>query len=257
MSGQFFIPRHDRKVLRLVLAELPELCADLQDTLAKQARLGTRYGARSRGGSPAPIDLDAFELDNQIHNALVGWIRLVCEHRGLTIEAALGPVPWLPLEWVPGEFVGPVRPGRAPLPHNRHVTSAALAHWLYAHLVALALTPGSQDALREIQSLKRSAELLVCPPPEVLPPMDTARVRHARALNLNARGIAVLARDLGEEYRHLTQRRVHVLAEAGRIQPVPGSWRRGYPLLFCVGHVLDAHLALPIRQRHTRERVSA
>jgi hypothetical protein len=89
--------------------------------------------------------------------------------------------------------------------------------------------------------------------------MDAARVREARATYLSARQIATLARDLGDEYRNLTQRRVYALAEAGLIAPVPGPWQPGYPLQYLVGPVLDAHLALPIRQRHTRrtERVSA
>lgn len=260
MDDQFFIPRHDRKLLRDILGTIPALVEDLAVAITRQARLGNgrRYGLRSKAaGQPLPYDADAARVADELHAALVGWVRLVCEHRGLTWEQTLDPAAWLALTWVPGEFIGPLQRGRSPLPDRITPSSAELARWLYRHMVALAMTPGSEMALREIQAAARAAERVVCPPREVLPTMDAARVRMARALQLNARGIATLARDLGEEYRHLTQRRVHVLHEAGLIEPVPGPWRTGYPQLYRVGAVLDAHLALPIRQRHTRERATA
>lgn len=258
MTSQFFVPRHDRKLLRRQLADLPELCEDLHDTVTRQTRLRTRYGKSGPRAAPLPFDARAAEVADQLHAALMGWVRLVCEHRGLTIGDPARPAAWLPLVWVPGTFVGPLQPGRAPVAHSTP-TSADLARWLHRHIYSLATTPGSESALAEISTIVRAAERVVCPPPEVLPEMDAVRVRQARALTLNARGIATLARDLGEEYRHLTQRRVHVLREAGLIEPMPGPWKAGYPLLYRVGPVLDAHLALPIRRRHAGqcERVNA
>ncbi|MBF6291819.1 hypothetical protein IU454_08070 [Nocardia farcinica] len=223
-----FIPRHDRKLLRDILAELPSLCDDLTIAVTKQARLGgRRLGKRKRVEEPLPYDPHAAEAAEALHAVLVGWVRLVCEHRAI-------------------DYAGPR-------------STAGLARWLHRHLIALAMTPGSETALSEIQEAKRAAETVVCPPPGIVPVADPVLLAQARRMHLNARGIATLARDLGEEYRHLTQRRVHVLHEAGLIAPLPGPWRPGWPQQYRVGDVLDAHLVLPIRQRHARhdERVSA
>jgi hypothetical protein len=260
MTSQFFIPRHDRALLRRKLVTLPDLCEDLADSVNRQARLRTRYGKSGARVEPLPFDDDAEAVAAQLHNVLGGWVRLVLEHRGLAYAAE--PVHWLPMAWMRDTFVGPLHPQdrRVPVVQSyRPPTTAALARWLSRNFYSLATTPGSDTALREISDAERAAERIVCPPPGVLPSMDAARVREARATYLSARQIATLARDLGDEYRNLTQRRVYALAEAGLIAPVPGPWQPGYPLQYLVGPVLDAHLALPIRQRHTRrtERASA
>lgn len=260
MTSQFFIPRHDRALLRRKLRDLPELCEDLADSVNRQARLRTRYGKGGARVEPLPFDADAEVVAAQLHNVLGGWVRLVLEHRGLTYTDR--PVYWLSLAWMRDTFVGPLHPRdrRVPVVHpHRPPTTAALARWLSKNFYSLATTPGAETALREIAAAEKAAERIVYPPPEVLPKMDAALLQMARNMYLSAREIAVLARDLGDEYRNLTQRRVHVLHEAKLIKPVPGPWRPGYPLQFLVGPVLDAHLALPIRQRHTRRdgRVSA
>lgn len=216
-----FIPPHDRKLLRRILGELPELIEDLDDAAIKRTSLGLRYVTRSPSRSePLPYDPDAVAIADQLHNSLGSWVRLVHEHRGL-------------------DYLGPV-------------TTTAFARWLYSHLTALSFTPGAEDALADIQALKRDAEAIACPAVGILPTMNDARVIQARALYLNARGIATLARDLGEEYRNLSQRRVDVLREAGLIAPVPGPWQAGHPKQYRVGDVLDAHLKLPIRHRHAK-----
>lgn len=260
MTSQFFIPKHDRGLLRRKLAELPELCEDLAESVTRQARLRTRYGKGGARTEPLPFDADAEAVAAQLHNVLGGWVRLVLEHRGLSYTAE--PVHWLPMAWMRDTFIGPLHPRdrRAPVVQSyRPPTTAALARWLSRNFYSLATTPGSETALREISEAQRAVERIVCPPPAVLPPMDAALVQMARSMYLSARELVVLARDLGDEYRNLTQRRVHVLHEAGLISPVPGPWRPGYPHQYLVGPVLDAHLALPIRQRHTRRdgRVSA
>lgn len=263
MTSQFFIPRHDRALLRRKLGELPELCDELAESVTRQARLSTRYGKRGVRTTPLPFDADAEAVAAQLHNTLTGWVRLVCEHRGIAYATdPAEPVWFLPLAWMRDTFVGPLHPQdrRALVARERRPpTSAELARWLHRNFYSLATTPGAETALREISAAEKAAELIVCPPPGVLPPMDAARLRMARATYLGAREIAALARELGDPYRYLTQRRVHVLYEAKLIAPVPGPWLPGYPLQFLVGPVLDAHLALPIRQRHTRRdgRVSA
>lgn len=249
MTDQFFIPKCDRSLLRDVLASIPGALADLELTIAKQDRIEVNVrGRRPKrpGEHPWPLHLDAADARDRLHATLVGWVRLVLEHRGMTYDQATrDPDRWLPTVWVPGEFIGPLQPGR-PRP-LAPPTTAELARWLRRHIVALAMTPGAEGALADIQDARRALGVHVCPPAPRLPALDERRHAEARAMQLNARGVAALAAQLDERYRNLTQRRVRYLADHGHIRPMPGlSTAR----VFVVGHVLDAHLAVPIREKH-------
>ncbi|WP_228002154.1 hypothetical protein [Nocardia australiensis] len=218
--NHMFIPRHELKLLRELLREIPDLALDLGIAVTKQARLGEVGRSRKPrrpSEQPLPYHVAAADAAEELHNALVGWVRLTCEQRDI-------------------DYTGPT-------------STPALAKWLHRNIVALAMTEGSETALPEIRDAMQAAEWIVCPPmrPHAV---DQARIDRARKLMLNVSGIAALAKELGEEYRHLTKRRVHVLKEAGRILPVPGPWRIDWPVLYFVGDVLDAHLSLPIRERH-------
>ncbi|MFE4714803.1 hypothetical protein ACFRAM_28575, partial [Paenibacillus sp. NPDC056722] len=237
------------------LSELPELALDLAETVTKQARLGEVGRSRQQhrpSEQPLPFHVDAAAAAAELHNALVGWVRLVCEQRAVTYSQTVGePVAWLPLRWVPGEFVGPLRPNNAPALQPQPPTTGELARWLKRHIYALAVTEGAKECYPELHAIAKHAGRLVCPPAVDIV-VDDAKIARARKLSLSASGIATLARELGEEYRNLTRRRVHVLKEAGEISPVPGPWRPDWPMLFPVGEVLDAHLLIPIRARHAR-----
>jgi hypothetical protein len=251
MSNQFFIPKHDRGLLRDLLASLTPLLVDLEDTIAKQARIEIQVrGGRSKKPSvhPWPFYVEAAEARDALHASLVGWVRLTLEHRGMTFDRADTRQQWLALGFVPGEFVGPHHPDRArpTIVPAGPPTTATLVRWLYRHLIALAMTPGSREAYSELAGHRKALEKFVCPPTRGRL-IDRSRADEARALQLNARGVAALAAELGEEYRNLTQRRVRYLADHGHIRPMPGlSTAR----VFVVGHVLDAHLAVPIREKH-------
>lgn len=217
--NHMFITKHELTKLREVLAEIPTLAADLPVTITKQARLGeVGRGRKPRRPSeqPLPYHVDAARVADELHNALAGWVRLTCEQRAM-------------------DYTGPT-------------STAGLARWLDRHYIALAMTEGSETALEELGHLADVAHRIICPPPSPIV-VDAASLARARAQLLNPNGIATLARELGEEYRHLTRRRVHVLKEAGLIRPVPGPWLH---LMFNVGDVLDAHLLLPIRERHAK-----
>ena len=220
--NHMFIPRHELKKLKEILEEIPSIALELPTTITKQARLGeVGRGRKPRRPSeqPLPFHLDASRVADELHNALVGWVRLVCEQRAM-------------------EYKGPK-------------STAGLARWLERHLIALGMTEGAEGALDELGDLRDRAAKMVCPPAMRIV-IDEEKHQRARRLLLNATGIATLARELGEEYRHLTKRRVHVLREAKLIHPAPGPWRPDWPLLFKVGDVLDAHFALPIRERHAK-----
>lgn len=219
-SNHMFIPRHDVKVLRRLLHEIPELAIELGIAVTKQARLGEVGRSRKPrrpSEQPLPYHLGASDVAEELHNALVGWVRLVCEQRAIT-------------------YTGPT-------------STPGIAQWLERNIFALAMTEGAETALSEIQDAVRAAEWIVCPPMRETP-IDPRKLERARRMHLNASGIATLAKELGEEYRHLTKRRVFVLKRAREIEPVPGPWRPDWPMLFRVGDVLDAHLRLPIRERH-------
>lgn len=215
-----YIPRHELKLLRGHLRDIPELAEDLAIAVMRQDRYERGGGGHRRPSEqPLPFSIEAHEAAEHLHTVLGGWARLICEHRGR-------------------HYDGPD-------------TTPGLARWLMRNLEALAMTEGAETALAEIRDAVRTAERIACPPPEIVH-IDADRHDQARALWLNASGIAALARELGDEYRHLTRRRVHVLAEAGLIKPVPGPWHPRWPTQWVVGEVLDAHLQLPIRRRHTR-----
>ncbi|MEU1432153.1 hypothetical protein ABZ412_34305 [Nocardia sp. NPDC005746] len=217
-----FIPDHELKLLRRLLADLPQLAVDLGDTRTKQARLGEVIRRRQQhrpSEQPLPVHLGAAAVADELRNELVGWVRLVCEQRAVVYEGL--------------------------------ADTGSLARWLARHVYSLAITEGAGECYRELRAIADQAERIVCPPAVAIV-VDDAKLTRARAMALSASGIATLAQELGEEYRNLTRRRVHVLKEAGEIDPVPGPWRPDWPMLFAVGEVLDSHLRVPIRDRHAK-----
>ncbi|MBF6368406.1 hypothetical protein IU469_22170 [Nocardia puris] len=253
MDTHMFIDRHDRKLLRDLLASLPRLLEDLETTVTKQARIDIQVrGGRSKKPSvhPWPYYVDAAEARAALHASLVGWVRLTLEHRGMEFDPTDIRQQWHALGVLPGEFVGPHHPDRArPALPSGPPSTTTLARWLWRHLIALAMTPGAEGAYEELAGHRKALAWFVCPPPSRIV-VNEARRQEARALQLNARGIAALAAELGEEYRNLTQRRVRYLADHGHVRALPSlmPWR-----VFLVGAVLDAHLAVPIRERHAVE----
>jgi hypothetical protein len=148
--NHMFIARHDLKVLRRVLREIPELATELGVAVTKQARLGEVGRSRKPrrpSEQPLPYHVGASEIADQLHNALVGWVRLVCEQRAIAYD-------------------GPT-------------STPGVARWLERNLVALAMTEGAETALGEIQEAVRAAEWIVCPPakPIVIDEAQHDRVR--------------------------------------------------------------------------------
>lgn len=242
--NHMFIDRAEVNLLRSLLRKVPHLVADLTPTITKQARLGEVGRSRKPrrpSEQPLPYNHDAARAADQLHNAIGGWVRIVCEHRGVEFR---------PVGWLPTDFIGPLQPGQHRVPAGYVATTTDLAFWLDRHLISLAMTPGAEGARPEIKDAVLRAHRAVCPP-KMTVVIDEEKHEQARRMWLNANGIATLARELGEEYRHLTRRRVFALKDAGLVKPVPGPWRPDW-MLFVVGEVLDAHLILPIRTRHDK-----
>jgi hypothetical protein len=211
-----FIPRHELDALSALLREIPGLMADLSVSVRRQDRIGLRGEAKKPkrpSEQPLPYRVDAVDAGDELHNELGTWVRIVCEYRGI--------------EQRPRD------------------TTAALARWLDKNLIALGMTEGTENALEAVGKAVDRVQWIVCPP-EPVRHIDQQRLESARKLRLNARGIATLASELGDEYRHLSKRRVLYLKEREWIKQVPGPWRKDW-VLFLVGDVMDAHLAHPIR----------
>ncbi|WP_280186268.1 hypothetical protein [Nocardia gipuzkoensis] len=236
--------RHEINLLRALLRKVPYLVTDLAPAIAKQARLGEVGRSRKPrrpSEQPLPYNADALAAADELHNVIGGWVRLVCEQRGVEFR---------PVGWLPATFIGPLRPGQHRMYPGYVPTTVDLAFWLDRNLVSLAMTEGAETVRPELKAAVLRAHRIACPP-KLTVVIDQHKLNEARALCLNANGVATLARELGEEYRHLSRRRVHVLHEAELIKPIPGPWRKDW-VLFKVGEVLDAHLVLPIRERHAR-----
>lgn len=242
-ADQFYIDRNEQRRLSERLRKVPGLVPELDIAVMKQDRLGGngRRGGRQRPSEqPLPYSADASDVYDRLHSTLVSWARLVCEQRGRR---------YLPVRFThPPEFVGPLLPGQSRMPRGYIDNTSGVSRWLDRHLIALAMTEGADRAYSEISDVVREAEVIACPPAARIV-IDEGRVAQARRERLNAHGIGMLAKELGEEYRNLTERRVQTLHEAGKIREVPGPWLPGHPTLYVVGDVMDAHLLHPIRKR--------
>lgn len=118
MDTHMFIDRHDRKLLRDLLASLPRLLEDLETTITKQARIDIQVrGGRSKKPSvhPWPYYVDAAEARAALHASLVGWVRLTLEHRGMQFDPTDIRQQWHALGVLPGSSSAPTIP-TAPAP---------------------------------------------------------------------------------------------------------------------------------------------
>jgi len=214
----FYATRAELAKLSTYLRGVRALMVDLAVTVAKLDRIGTQVRVRRvrKQSELDPLNFDALHAQDALHNALTTWVRLVCEQRAL------------------------------PIPDGLDVTHAA-AEWLDDNLMSLGMTEGAEAALDDIGHAFDRALSCVCP--RAVPIIvDQSQVTLARDEELNASGIETAARELGEEYRHLTRKRVNNLHQLGHITPVRVSVTAGIPV-YRLGDVLDAHLRVAIRRQ--------
>lgn len=248
-DDQYHLKPHERRQLSEWLTDdIPALATQLGVAITLQARLEQRVPTLSSTAlaEMRPYDIDAATTADELHDTLARWVRTLCR---------LNRREFIPIGYThPAGFIGPLGEDDVRAPHT--ITTSMLSIWLYKHLNELALLPSAPRAYEAIHDKMLEARRIVCPP--VIPiRIDKQRVAAARARRLNARGIATLARELGDEYRHLTVRRIRTLRERGLIREVPGRWwvddeDPEQTRQYIVGDVLDAHLKLPIRRRDTR-----
>lgn len=126
MTDGYFLPKHEQDQLVELLDQIPALIEDLTIALTRQDRI-TTGGPRVRSGSdvqPLPINIAAMDASDLLHDTLTTWVRHVCDTRNY------------------------------PHPGNSTLT---LTRWLKHNVIALALTPGAEESLDEIQHAIRQA----------------------------------------------------------------------------------------------------
>ncbi|WP_052077525.1 hypothetical protein [Rhodococcoides fascians] len=250
-DDHLFVSRATLREIGELLSEIPGLLEELEVSLLRQDRIGkVRAGNKRTKPSefPIPFSISASEAAEELHNVLVTWVRMICEQRGIEY-------------WPSGythlsAFIGPLQEQDRRIPHGYVVDAdVVLVRWLTDHLMSLGMTEGAHEALGEIGDAVTAVRWIICPPIRQRPQPTIERLASVRALELNANGIAALARELvgygSDEYRTLNRRRVKYMHQAGWISPVLAP-KPGYPLMFHVGTVLDVHVAKDAEQQDAR-----
>jgi hypothetical protein len=217
----FFLPRHDQKTLLEQLRQVPALVEDLTIAITRQDRITARGPKTSRGDDtqPLPFNEHASDAARYLEFVLANWAAFTCYNRGIDYDG------------------------------RDNVIS--VARWLRVHIIDLALCPGAEESLPAIRDAVRNGNRACNGAHDraviVHSPHDVARARYSV---LHAKGVEAAVRELGPEYRTLTEQRVYRLARAGVITPDRTITLDGRETaLYVLGDVLDAHLKYPSRQR--------
>ncbi|GAB7515149.1 hypothetical protein [Rhodococcus sp. no. 34] len=214
----YFIPKVGQRELVSLLREIPDLVDDLAITITRQDRTG-KGGVRIRSGSdeqPLPLNIGASAASDGLRNELAGWVRHVCESRGITYDGS-------------DSIIG-------------------IGKWLDQNVVSLAMTEGSEEAYRGIEGAMGRCRRAMDLPADDVVCVSPAMHLEARNTLLHRAAIGAVAKQLGSEFAGLTPKRVDTLRRAGRIHGdrCVVSTRAE---LFILGDVLDAHLMFPSRAR--------
>ncbi|ORL00989.1 hypothetical protein A6F56_01170 [Prescottella equi] len=210
----------DRSQIRLLVDRLDLIvewvAEELENAITCQVAFTDKTLARvtSDGETPLAFNERASDCAHQLLGTLRAWTNHVATEKGL---------PW------PGD-------GRAP----------HFARWLSRHIYDVAGTDQAGDAFTEILDAYDNALHTIDRPAQKTRTIDDEQRTEARALELNAKACADMARTMGGDYRGLTKRRVLHLIDAQAVTPLrhvtAGRWQS--PILR-LGDVLDAHLDHP------------
>lgn len=211
-DDDFFLPKPAVAELREALTRtIPSLVEDLAVTTTRQDRI-TRgrlhNGRRGKPESRPPMNFDSAGAAQELHNALVGGVRLMCESR------AMG--------------------------YDGDVSTLGLCGWLRRNLIALAMTEGAEDVHHEITGAVRAALRVVDLPADDDIVISAARVQAANRQVVTADAAERIAGRLGGLGVGLTAARVRLLRKKGHLRPCsadPDTRENFYRL----GDVLDAH----------------
>lgn len=133
-DDDFFLPQHERTRLEALLkTDIPSLIEDLAVTAAKQDRITkpeqNQNRRTKRPESRPPINFEAAGAEQDLHNALVGAVRLVCESRGRDYDG--------------------------------DPSTLGMCGWLAEYVSSIALTEGAEDVYFEIDAAVKAARRAV------------------------------------------------------------------------------------------------
>lgn len=211
----FHLDRQGQRVTLDLMSQVPSLAVDLEVTVTRQDQIGSGGPRVSTGErvQPLPFNAAASEARTSLHAELVRWVRWVSECRNLILP-------------------------------NKD-TASALARWIADNVIELALTEGSEDAPMELGAVIRHARSVIDRPQSEVIRVDPTRLAQAHAEQLNARGIATLAKHIGAQ--GLTVRRINHLVEKHKITPIRYADKK--TPIYTLGDILNAHYTTPQRNR--------
>ena len=129
-DDDFFIPQHQRDHLtELLTTTIPGVLEDLIVTAARQDRISrpelSQTRKPKRPESRPPLNFEAAGVEIELHAALVGAVRLMCESRGVDYDG--------------------------------NPTTLGLCGWLQRNVTAIALTEGAEDIYHSIDMATKAA----------------------------------------------------------------------------------------------------
>lgn len=215
MTEHWFIPKQEQVELTDALGEVRDILDDLREAQKPRIATATWNPKVSTGDRPQPLPFNVAAVDaaDRLAICLEGWALWLAEIRN-------------------------INPPTSTIKSN--------AAFLRRHLLLLAATEGSADAHRDITSeIRHARNASGRSHLQPIPKPNPARLAQAHAEQLNARGIATLAKHIGAQ--GLTIRRIKHLRETGKIVPVRYADKR--TPIYHLGDVLDAHYATSTRKQ--------
>ncbi len=215
MTEHWFIPRHEQQELTDALAEVRDILDDLRE--AQKPRIATaNWNPKVSTGDrpqPLPFNVAAVDAADRLLIELERWAYWLADARQIA----------------------------AP-----NTDCKGYANWLTRNILLLAATEGSESAHHDITAeIRHARNASGRGHLQPIPKPNPQRVAQAHAEQLNARGIATLAKHIGAQ--GLTIRRIKHLRETGKIVPVRYADKR--TPIYQLGDVLNAHYATSTRKQ--------
>ena len=211
MTEHWFIPKHEQQEIVDALNEVPDILDDLREAQKPRIATATWTPKVSTGDRPQPLPFNAAAIDaaDNLHIELERWAYWLADTRHIA------------------------NPG------------SNCAAWLSRNILLLASTPGSEAAHHDITTEIRRARNASGRNLAVTPKPNPTRIAQAHTTQLNARGIATLAKHIGAQ--GLTIRRINHLAEKHKIVPIRYADKK--TPIYTLGDILNAHYTTPQRNR--------
>ena len=215
MTEHWFIPKQEQVELDDALADAPDICDDLNEAMKPRIATANWNPKVTTGDRPQPLPFNVAAVDaaDRLAICLERWAYWLADARQIA----------------------------AP-----NTDCKGYADWLTRNILLLAATPGSEAAHHDITSeIRHARNASGRGHLQPIPKPNPQRLAQAHAEQLNARGIATLAKHIGAQ--GLTIRRIKHLRETGKIVPVRYADKR--TPIYHLGDVLNAHYATPERNR--------